>query len=234
VLESPEPHDPALASVLREQIKSLLTKEAFVVMDPQTSPGFYSHYFLASKKDFRPLLNLRGLNRHIRCDKFPMEALQNILSLVSPGDWMYSLDLKDAYLHVPVHLFFCKYLRFAFRNPQGILIVFKWTVLPFGLATATRVFTKVVAPVMARLHVSGHLVFPYIDDMFGLACHRTSAIIVGDACLLRFLDLGFIIILNEWTPESTQDLTRLGGRILTRMGIVCLMDARATTVADAA
>ena len=84
---------------------------------------------------------------------------------------------------------------------------------------------------MSRFHVSGHLVFPYIDDMFDLASQRTSAILARDACLQRFLYLGFIIIRKKSSFMPTQDLTHLGGHLLTGLGHMQFTGARATSVA---
>ncbi len=63
---------------------------------------------------------------------------------------MVSLDLKDAYLHVPIHPSHWRYFWFALRNAEGALTVYQWKVLPFGLASAPRVFTKILAPVAAH------------------------------------------------------------------------------------
>ncbi len=78
--------------------------------------GFYSHYFLATKKTggFRPILNLTGLNAYLLIEKFRMEILASILQDLQKGMWMISLDLKDAYLHVsivPRHRQFLRDLR---------------------------------------------------------------------------------------------------------------------------
>jgi hypothetical protein len=230
-LETMAPKDPTQVTLLREEIESLVAKEAVEIVDPQ-SLGFYSHYFLASKKDggWRPILNLKGLNKHVQCDKFRMETLQTILQQLSPGDWMYSMDLKDAYLHVPIFPAHRKYLRFAFRNPQGDLIAYQWKVLPFGLATSPRVFTIVVAPVIASLHVEGHRVSPYIDDMHGVDNLQPQAELSKTACLNRFVDLGFIVNLLKSHLVPTQDLIHLGGRIMTNEGVIRLPEAKATKI----
>ncbi len=119
----------------------------------EEGPGFYSHRFLATKKTgrFRPILNLRGLNVYLLTEKFRMETLASIRDL-QKGMWMISLDLKDAYLHgsiVPRHR---RFLRFALRDQHGSLQIYQWRVLPFGLATAPRLFTKLLAPVAAHFH----------------------------------------------------------------------------------
>ncbi len=92
---------------------------------PWTRGGFYSHYFLATKRTggFCPILNLRGLNSFIRVAKFCMETLTSILQGLHKGWWMWSLDLKDAYLHVPIHISHWQDLWFALRSPAGELIV---------------------------------------------------------------------------------------------------------------
>ena len=88
-----------------------------------------------------------------------METLQSVLLSVRAGDWMVSLDLKDAYLQVPMHPDSCKLLRFvAFGK------VYQFKVLCFGLSTAPQVFTQVMAPVSAFLHRPGIRLRRYLDD----------------------------------------------------------------------
>ena len=45
--------------------------------------------------------------------------------------------MQDAYSHVLIHPDSMKYLRFAIKNK-----VYKFRVLPFGLNTASQVFTR--------------------------------------------------------------------------------------------
>ena len=56
--------------------------------------------FLVPKKDgsARLVINLRPLNRFIHQLHFKMESLGMIRDLLREGDWMASIDLKDAYL----------------------------------------------------------------------------------------------------------------------------------------
>ena len=63
---------------------------------------------------------------------------------------MVSIDLKDTYLQIPVHLDSHKYLRFVTLNQ-----VFQFKALCFGLSTPPQVFTRVMAPVSAILHCLG-------------------------------------------------------------------------------
>ena len=62
-----------------------------------------SPVFLVPKRSgkFRMILNLKRINLHISPAHFRMETLGSILPL-RPGDWTASIDLKDAYHHVPI------------------------------------------------------------------------------------------------------------------------------------
>ena len=50
----------------------------------------------------RPVINLRQLKKHVYNQKFRMESLGNILSLLNQEDFMIKIDLQDAYMSVPV------------------------------------------------------------------------------------------------------------------------------------
>ena len=61
---------------------------------------------------WRLIIDLSTLNLRFQQTSFKMETLQSVLLSVRPGDWMVSLDLKDAYLRVPMHPESRKFLRF--------------------------------------------------------------------------------------------------------------------------
>ena len=236
-LITPVPRDPLKQELLRKEISNLLEKGAIEPLGAgDTTLGFFSHYFLAPKKDgsWRPILDLKRLNLYIRCEKFRMETLTSVLQAVQPGDWMISLDLKDAYLHVPIAPGHRKFLRFAFRDPQGVLMRYQWKVLPFGLSTAPRVFTKIVAPLAGHLHARGIPLYPYIDDMFLNKRLRPQVLVSRDQALVTFLRAGFIINLKKSTLIPTQDLVHLGGRILSSRGVVLPPAPRVQSLLEAA
>ena len=68
------------------------------------SQGFYSTLFFVPKKggDWRPILSLKGLNRFIHPETFKMLTPQRVLQLLKKEDRPASVDLKDAYFHVPI------------------------------------------------------------------------------------------------------------------------------------
>ena len=90
---------------LREEIENLLNKRAVErVQNPET-PGFYSRIFLVPKKNgkFRLILDLSLLNSYIEKQAFKMETVKSVRQAMRLNDWAVSIDLTDAYLHVPIH-----------------------------------------------------------------------------------------------------------------------------------
>jgi hypothetical protein len=88
-----------------------------------------------------------------------METLAAVLQALQPGYWGATVDLKDAYLHVSVHHQSRKWLRFCIQGQS-----FQFKVLPFGLSTSPRVFTRVVKVIAEFLRPRGYVLFMYLDD----------------------------------------------------------------------
>ena len=79
-----------------------------------------------------------------------METVQSVLRLVWRNDWMVAIDLKDAYLQIPIHPQSRKFIGFTGRGRA-----WQFKVLCFWLSTAPQVFMWVMALVSEFLH---HLV----------------------------------------------------------------------------
>ena len=86
------------------------------------------------------------------------------MNFVSLGDYMVSLDLKDAYFSVPIFRPHCKYLRFIWRDQR-----YEFTCLPFGYNLAPRVFTKIFKPGVAQLRLNGLRIVIFLDDILLVA-----------------------------------------------------------------
>ena len=56
--------------------------------------------------DLCPVNNLKPLIQFVQRTHFKMENIQMAINFVSPGDYMISLDLKDAYFSVPIAILF--------------------------------------------------------------------------------------------------------------------------------
>ncbi|XP_068128007.1 uncharacterized protein [Hyperolius riggenbachi] len=113
---TPQPKSPDQRKALQEEVASLLEKRVIrEVPSCQRGQGFYSPVFLIKKPQgaFRFILNLKGLNRAVKYRKFRMDNVKSVITLLQKDCFLASLDLKDAYLHVPVHLESQQFLRFA-------------------------------------------------------------------------------------------------------------------------
>ena len=149
--------DQALATC----IQSLLSKNAIERVENVKSLRFYSRLFLVPKphQRWRPVIDLSRLNTFLHVEKFKMETLESIRTYLVPGEWVSSIDLSDAYLHIPIHPNSRKYLRFCYKAQ-----VFQFTSLPFGLATAPQVFTMIVKEVKLMALSRRLRIHQYLDN----------------------------------------------------------------------
>ena len=50
-----------------------------------------------------PVIELSHLNEFVQLTRFKMETVASVLLSVREGDFLASLDLKDAYFQIPIH-----------------------------------------------------------------------------------------------------------------------------------
>jgi hypothetical protein len=117
------------------------------------------------------------------------------------GNWKPSLDLKDASFHVPIRLDVSPFLRFQFLGK-----VYQFRVLPFGLSTAPRVFTNILAPVIGMLHHQGIYIYPYLDDCLVVAKFKDQLMRALHLSQEALMNAGFMINLNKSNLVPTQKL----------------------------
>lgn len=118
---------------------------------------------------------------------------------------MVKLDLKDAYLTVPVHRDFHEFLQFIWEGE-----VFQFTCLCFGLASASWAFTKLLRPVVAFLRSLGFRVIIYLDDIILL--NQCKMVIVEQLNFIKKLlqILGFVINSDKSVETPSQLMEFLG------------------------
>ena len=113
---------------------------------------------------WRPIIDISPLNKQVLFTKFKMETPQSVLRSIRQGDWMVSIDLKDAYLQIPIHPESRSLLRFVAGDA-----VYQFKVLPFGLSTSPQVFTRTMALISEVMHRHGFRLLRYLDDWLILA-----------------------------------------------------------------
>ena len=207
----PVPFPPPVAkdqcSVLDLQVVEMLGKGAIERVDNPASPGFYSRLFTVPKPSggYRPILDLSPLNKFLKKVTFKMDSPDSIRGILRRGDWATSLDLKDAYFHVPISPKDRKWLRFMWRGE-----VFQYKVLPFGLSLSPWAFTKIVREVVTFSRSNKMRLHTYLDDWLTLASIKGVCSLHMDLLRRTTQRLGFVIHedKSEFTPS--QEFTYLG------------------------
>ena len=88
-----------------------------------------------------------------------MPSITTVINMLQPGNWLCSVDLLDAYLHLRMCRDSCPYLQFSFVGRY-----FMYLVLPNGIALGPRVFVDTTKAIMTHLHKLGINIVIYIDD----------------------------------------------------------------------
>ena len=150
-----------------------------------------------------------------------METLQTIISIMEPYLWMASIDLKDAYFHVPVAREYRRYLRFLIDGR-----CLQYTVTPFGLSPAPMLFTSILAVLIVWLRLRRVRLHAYLDDILIIGNSPRETL---DALRLTIQVLtwaGFILNVKKSDLTPSQDLVFIGGRFVTPLGMVFLPEDR--------
>ena len=118
---------------------------------------------------------------------------------------MASIDLKEAYLQVPVHPASRHLLCFVFRAN-----IYQFKALCFGLSTAPQVFTRVMASVSAILHSMGIRMRRYLDDWLVQSASRESLVRDLQTVLHLCHELGIVVNPQKSNLVPSQVVQYLG------------------------
>ena len=141
-----------------EEIEKLLKKKVIQKSCPETG-RVVSPIFMREKKDGSHRMILKDLNQQVEYQKFKMEMVQTALQLTTKNCYFASVDLRDAYYSIEIHIEFRKYLKFYWR-----VTLYCFQAAAMGLAPVPRKFTKLTEPILTHLHDLGHVITSFIDD----------------------------------------------------------------------
>jgi hypothetical protein len=186
---------------IEKEVLSLLAKRA---IEHASGPGFQSRLFTITKKtgDLRPVLNLKPLNQYVEPASFKMETVKTVCSMLLKNDYLTSIDLTDAFLHVLVDPAHRKYLQFQWQGQA-----YQFRTLPFGLSLSPLVFTKILRPILRWARRKGIRLSAYLDDLLIMARSKEQSLRFTQLVREKLTSLGFLI--NEkkscMTPSKTLD-----------------------------
>ena len=209
--------NPHRNSYLLEALHQLMDKNAVELVHNQTSLGFFNRLFLVPKPNnkWRPILDLSKLNLFLKVEKFKMETPETIRTSLQQGEWVTSVDFKDAYFHIPIQEQSRKYLRF---HVQGRTYQFK--TLPFGLSTAPMEFTVLAKEVKLMAINKGIRIHQYLDDWLVRARSQETCLHHTQILVRMCQDLGWLVNLEKSELEPKQVFDFVGYQFDLRSGRV--------------
>ena len=148
------------------------------------------------------------------------------MQLLDKDFFMFKFDLKSAYHHIEIFEEHRTYLAFAWNFGQSKTRYFRFRVLPFGLATAPFVFTKLLKALIKYWRSQGIPIVVFLDDGLGGGPTQRQAKTHSLTVHADLLKCGFLV--NEdnsqWTP--LQEIIWLGYVINTLTNYIRATDKR--------
>ncbi|WAR08315.1 LOW QUALITY PROTEIN: POL-like protein [Mya arenaria] len=199
--------------VLDREIKGLLLLG--VIENTEHCDGEFISTVPKSNGSYRVILNLKSLNESIEYIHFKMESLHAAIRLITPGCFMSSIDLKDAYYTVNVSEEFRKYLRFIWRGQ-----LYQYTCLANGLACAPRKFTKLLKPFFRLWCI-------WMTRIYKALAECLENVSVTQELLA---DIGFVINNEKSVFIPTQELVFLGFILNSNTITISLTEQKVQTI----
>ena len=171
---------------------------------------------VAEGKKLRLVLDLWHINKHIKYDKFRYKNLNTFSKMLNKGDYFMTFNLTSGYHHIEIHPEHHKFLGFEWTFKNSPTRYFQFCVLPFGLASACYVFTKILWLFTKRWRGRGIKAITHIDGE--IAASRSFKITKFVSELVRhdLFSAGFVINSEKSNFNPTTKGKCLGTVINTR------------------
>ena len=148
----PHKYQDALDNAISEMLEQDIIRES---KSPYNSP------VLAIPKpdnSIRPCADLRGINKHVVPDRFPLPILSEVLQQLSNNQVFSTLDAQSGFWQIELEEQSKE--KTAFSTRQGH---YEYNVLPFGLKDAASSFERMMMMTLSNL--VGPAVLVYLDDV---------------------------------------------------------------------
>lgn len=190
---------------------------------------FISPIFISPKKngEYRIIFNLKELNKHIEYQHFKMDTFESTLDLIEENSYMSIINLKHAYYTVNIAEQHRKFLRFIWKGKY-----FQYSCLPFGIAMAPRLFTKLMKVVFASLRKLGYVNIGYIDDSLLIGDTLDECKDNVEKTVSLVTKLGFLVNDNKSVFTPRKQIRFLGFDIDSEKMIVTLPVEKQNIIAE--
>ena len=193
-LPSPWKIKPMKLSPLDHEAVSLAVekflKAGIIEISPTQNEDYLSNFFtIQEPTKRRPILDCTQLNQFLQYQHFKMERVPALRQIIEKDDLMCKLDLKDAYVVVPIHPTSQQFLTFKHQN-----IVYQYRSMAFGLSVAPRVFTKIMRYALEPLRMQSIRFVYYLDDICVLEKTKEKMSLVMKLIIEYLTKLGFLVV----------------------------------------
>ena len=197
------------------------------VSEVQSEPLMVNPLTVAYNRDGKPrlVLDCRNINPHLKQFKFRYEDISTAKQIFRKGDFLFTFDLKSAYHHIEIFEDHRPYLGFAWRK-RAKKVFYQFNVLPFGLATAPYIFTKLLKVVLTFWRSRGYRMIMYLDDGLGGESTLEQAGALSKFTNTSLQDFGFLIAQEKCQWQPSQSVTWLGFNWCTVTGLLHASEQR--------
>ena len=149
------------------------------------------------------------------------------MAYFAKDSYMFSFDLKSDYHHIEISQDHQTILGFCWRSPDSTNEVFYvFTVLPFGLATAPYIFTKLIKPLVKHWRIQGTCIAVFLDDGWAIVQDKERCLITTQSVRRDLCNAGFVINEEKSVWEPTQVVDWLGITWNSLLGTLKIVDRR--------
>ena len=209
VVYSNTPTVDAHADIVRQRIHEYSAFGAITRLDADHPTPFGIqplHVIFKPGRKPRLVIDLsRNLNQHLAYEYFSYSSVRDAMEQSTLNCWFSKLDLTNCFLSFPLHPSALPHFIFRFEAE-----LYQFTRVPFGLSSAPRICTELLAVVAYAMSLDGvDALVRYLDD-FLFIDGEERANHASLASALRVFDTFGLVVNPEKTEGPAQRITFLG------------------------
>ena len=106
-------------AIIQKYVDELLDKGAIELSTGSACFSFNIYVVPKHTGVLSPILSLKWFNSYVQITTFKMPTIRQVLQFIQQGNYAFSIDLKDAFLHIPIVKHHCCSWRFCLMAGCG-------------------------------------------------------------------------------------------------------------------